>query len=135
MAEGVERLHHLGARVLELRADDVAVDVLHHEREVQHADRVGVDQVPQRRRDLSVELVAGKRDDQVFDRSDTHVQPSMAFCLSASYSGTVIAPDSLSWLSFSIWSAGVTPAAAFTAASAWVIIWTSWAVTFGREMM
>ena len=62
-------------------------------------------------------------------------QPSIAFFLRASYSGTVIAPESLSWLSFSIWSAGVTPAAAFWAASAWVIIWTSWAVTFGREMM
>ena len=40
-------------------------------------------------------------------------QPSIAFFLSASYSGTVIAPESLSWLSFSIWSAGLTPAAAF----------------------
>ena len=62
-------------------------------------------------------------------------QPSIAFFLSASYSGTVIAPDSLSWLSFSIWSAVLTPAAAFCAASAWVISCTSWAVTFGRAMM
>ena len=59
-------------------------------------------------------------------------QPSIAFFLSASYSGTVIAPESLSWLSFSIWSAVLTPAAAFWAASAWVIICTSWAVTLGR---
>ncbi len=62
-------------------------------------------------------------------------QPSIAFCLRASYSGSVIAPEALSWLSFSIWSAGVTPAAAFVAASCWVISWTSWAVTLGRLMM
>ena len=133
--QAVEGLHDLRPGVLELRADDVPIGVLEDEREVEDADGPRVDEVAQRGRDLAVELVAREGNDQVFDRSDSHDQPSMAFCLSASYSGTVMAPDSLSWLSFSIWSAGVTPAAAFEAASCWVISRTSWAVTLGRLMM
>jgi len=49
--------------------------------------------------------------------------------------GCVIAPEASNWFSFSIWSAVDTPAAALAAASAWVMSWTSWAVTFGRVIM
>jgi L-ribulose-5-phosphate 4-epimerase len=58
-----------------------------------------------------------------------------SLALRASYSGIVMAPESRSWPSLASSSAVDTLVAAWFAASALAIIWTSWAVTLGRAMM
>ena len=55
-----------------LDGGDVALGVLGDEHEVDESDRVALDQVSQRRSDLSGEFVARKADDEIFDRSDVH---------------------------------------------------------------
>src|SRR5262249_29514670 len=65
-----ERRQHLV--LVELDRDVVAVSVLGDEHQGEDADGAVLDPIAERGRDLAVELVAGKSDDEVLDGSNTH---------------------------------------------------------------
>ena len=69
-AEILQPRTHLGVDVRQLERDDVAIRILADEGEIDDADRSCLDEVRERRGDLAAELVAGKREDRVIDRSD-----------------------------------------------------------------
>jgi hypothetical protein len=67
--EVVERSCGAFGEVAELRADDGAVVVLHHERQVDDRHDAALDEVDHRRNDLSLEFAAGELDDCDLDRT------------------------------------------------------------------
>ena len=91
---------------------------LPHERDVDDADRARLDEIRDRRCDLSSEAVPGKAHDRVIDRSDFFhpltplpYDAASAFCLIASNSACVIAPESSRPFAFSISDAALPVAA------------------------
>ena len=73
----VEHAPGVLVEILELDPDDVAVGVLGDEHQVDHADRPGLDELLQRRRDLAAELVPGELHEQELYRPEIgHLFPS-----------------------------------------------------------
>jgi hypothetical protein len=108
----VDLLLDVVVEVAQLEGDDVPVGVLAHEREVDDANDVRLDEVGQSRRDLPRNLFPGNATIMYSTGPISAIAPPSypsAFALICSYSACEIAPESSSCFAFSISAAAPPP--------------------------